>query len=76
MEEYFTEGLPFRLRFSGLEEFDGIFLQESDLKKWDPHEVQYRVYKYLVVRFSDEGDSLTRDHIKKILGGGSELTTD
>ena len=48
MEEYFTEGLPFRLRFSGLEEFDGIFLQESDLKKWDPHEVQYRFYKYLV----------------------------
>ena len=75
MEEYFTEGLPFRLRFSGLEEFDGIFLQESDLKKWDPCEVQYRVYKYLVVLFSDEGDSLTRDHIKKILGG-SELTTD
>ena len=75
MEEYFTEGLPFRLRFSGLEEFDGIFLQESDLKKWDPCEVQYRVYKYLLVLFSDEGDSLTRDHIKKILGG-SELTTD
>ena len=69
MEEYFTEGLPFRRRFSGLEEFDGIFLQESDLKKWDPHEVQYRVYKYLVVRFSDEGGSLIRDHIKKILGG-------
>ena len=67
MEEYFTE--VFRLRFSGLEGCDGIFLQESDLKKWDPHEVQYRVYKYLVGCFSDEGDSLIRDHIKKILGG-------